>query len=447
MKDFKWMGISTPIFIVMVIVVAIASFTGNTNADGVFTPLLPHTLVGALAFLFVFGAFFGTIGDKIPIWNKYIGGGAILCFVLAAVIATYGLLPEGVITTVTDFYDEWDFLSLFISVLITGSILGVERKLLLRSLGGYIPAIIGGVIVAGILGVLAGLLFGISPIESILNYVLPIMGGGTGAGAIPMSQMYERATGNPSANWFAFAISILTIANIFSIIAGALLSALGKKRPELSGGNELVRVSSTELKDASDEAEAEKFKVTTKEYAAALMFSTVMFVLAVTWANKYDPINNVLDLGFSIHHYAYLVIFVAVLNILNVIPIEVKEGCKALSKFFSSYTLWVLMTAVGMTTDVNEIINAITPANLFIALMVVIGAIIGAGGVGQLVGFYPIESAITAGLCMANRGGSGDIAVLGAANRMELISYAQISSRIGGSLILIIASVLFGLFL
>lgn len=45
--------------------------------------------------------------------------------------------------------------------------------------------------------------------------------------------------------------------------------------------------------------------------------------------------------------------------------------------------------------------------------------------------FYPIDTAITAGLCMANRGGSGDIAVLGAAHRLELISYAQLSSRLG----------------
>uniref|UniRef100_UPI0011316409 2-hydroxycarboxylate transporter family protein n=1 Tax=Salmonella enterica TaxID=28901 RepID=UPI0011316409 len=42
------------------------------------------------------------------------------------------------------------------------------------------------------------------------------------------------------------------------------------------------------------------------------------------------------------------------------------------------------------------------------------------------------ESSITAGLCMANRGGSGDLEVLSACNRMNLISYAQISSRLGG---------------
>lgn len=62
---------------------------------------------------------------------------------------------------------------------------------------------------------------------------------------------------------------------------------------------------------------------------------------------------------------------------------------------------------------------------------------------GDQVGFYPIDSAVTAGLCMANRGGNGDVAVLGAAKRMDLMAYAQLSSRLGGGIVLIIASFIF----
>lgn len=66
---------------------------------------------------------------------------------------------------------------------------------------------------------------------------------------------------------------------------------------------------------------------------------------------------------------------------------------------------------------------------------------------GKVVKFYPVESAITAGLCMSNAGGNGDIYVLTSANRMELMPFAQISSRIGGAIVLFTQSVLAGILL
>lgn len=62
---------------------------------------------------------------------------------------------------------------------------------------------------------------------------------------------------------------------------------------------------------------------------------------------------------------------------------------------------------------------------------------------GWIVGFYPVETAVTAGLCMTNMGGAGDLAVFGAAKRMDLICFAQISFRIGAPSYFLIASVVF----
>ena len=104
---------------------------------------------------------------------------------------------------------------------------------------------------------------------------------------------------------------------------------------------------------------------------------------------------------------------------------------------------FTLLFGIGVAfTDFGQVIDAISLIYVLIVCAVVAGAAFGACLVGKLVGFYPIESAITAGLCMANMGGTGDVTVLSAARRVSLMPLAQVSSRLGGALILLVSSVL-----
>lgn len=66
----KIFGIPWMIYTVMLAIVMVC----------IYAEVVPFGLPGALAVLLVLSAILGEVGDRIPIWNEYIGGGAILAF-------------------------------------------------------------------------------------------------------------------------------------------------------------------------------------------------------------------------------------------------------------------------------------------------------------------------------------------------------------------------------
>ena len=184
-------------------------------------------------------------------------------------------------------------------------------------------------------------------------------------------------------------------------------------------------------------------KVTMNDYAGALLLCGTIYAVGRLFSKVLLPTV----FGAQIHTFAYSIIFVVVIAALGIVPANIRVAARNMQSFMVSVVALMTMVGLGFDFDLGELVAACSLSNLVIAAMIVLGAILGSAVVGKMVGFYPIDSAITAGLCMANRGGAGDIAVLGAAQRLDLISYAQLSSRVGGGIVLIIASFFFSFFL
>ena len=398
------------------------------------------SITGTLCSCFALAVVLYELGERLPIWNNYIGGGLLMAFFGVALLKYFGMIPQETIDNINFIIsgDEVNLLELYIVFLIVGSVLALDKDILLKSFAGYIPAILGGLAVSSLFGVLAGLAFGVNPTTAIMKYVLPIMGGGNGAGAVPLSNIYETVTGDPAANFYGFAIIILTIGNIFAIIGSALLNTVGQKFPKMTGDKKtLVRGGENIARDDV------KIKTTTQDMLGAMVIACGCYSVGRIMSKKLLPTIA----GASIHAYAYMIIFVVILAASGLIPVRIRAGAKRIQSFWTGVMGMVIMVGMGADFDIAELFSVMTPGNVIMALAIVIGAIIGAGGIGYLVGFYPVDAALTAGLCMANRGGSGDLACLGAADRMELMAYAQLSSRLGGGIVLIIASFLFSFWL
>jgi len=159
------------------------------------------------------------------------------------------------------------------------------------------------------------------------------------------------------------------------------------------------------------------------------------FILAGIW--------KALVPSITIHAYAWMIITVAICKVTNIVPERIEIACYQWFQFIMKNLTPMLLIGIGICyLDIGTVISSFSVTYLILCAATCIGAFVGAALVGRLVGFYPFEAGVTAGLCMSNMGGTGDVAVLSASNRMELMPFAQISSRLGGAIILLLASLM-----
>jgi CCS family citrate carrier protein len=406
-----------PLFAIALVVMAAA----------IATDTLPTGMIGALLVMMLLGELLGFAGDRLPIIRTYLGGGAILALFGAASMVYFGWLPAAVAEDVASFMKGGGFLDFYIAALITGSILGMDAKVLVKVGSRYALPLFCSVLFAALFAMAVGALLGFSPQDAVVVIAMPIMGGGMGAGAVPMSQIYEQLLGQPASYYISILVPALALGNVFAIIIAGLLNGLGNRYPSLTGNGQMM--------PGVDVSEKEG-PITLQALGIGLV-AALSFFIAGQILGKFVPL----------HPYALMIVLVALLKVSNLVPDSINEAASQWFRFVARNWTFALLFGIGVAfTDLGQVIDAISLTYVLIVFAVVAGAAFGAGLVGKLVGFYPIESAITAGLCMANMGGTGDVAVLSAARRMSLMPFAQISSRLGGALILLISSVVVPLF-
>jgi CCS family citrate carrier protein len=422
-KEIKILGLSLTVYFVLFIVLLVA----------IFLNVLPGGMIGAFIFMMLVGALMDVIGNNTPIVKTFFGGGPIVIIFGSAALVYFKILPESITENVTTFMKGGGFLDFYIAALITGSILGMSKKLLIKAAIRYFPCILGGVVVSLLFVSLGGLLFGQSPLEAIAYIGIPIMGGGMGAGAVPISEVFASGLGVPAESILSKLVPAVALGNAMAIVFGGLLDKLGKVRPELSGNGKLMEIGNDDMIEQETD---EPIKLT--DFGKGIAIACTFFVFG-------KIVGYILKtyIGLDIHAYAWMIISVGIAKAFNILPQNCEKACAKWYKFVATNWTSALLVGIGIAyTDLGQVISAFSLVFLVQVFLVVLGAVVGTAIVGKMVGFYPIEAAITAGLCMANMGGTGDVAVLTAAHRMELMPFAQISSRLGGAFIILFATFL-----
>ncbi|MDR0548987.1 MAG: 2-hydroxycarboxylate transporter family protein [Deltaproteobacteria bacterium] len=427
---FQIYGASWYYFVIFGLVVVIATYLNK----------LPGGMIGAFPLMIVIGAVLGLIGDRTPFINTFLGGGAIVIIFGSAAIATFNLMPDKAVKTMSDFMKGGGFLDFYIASLITGSIMGMNRQLLIRAAFRYLPVILGGVVVALGLGALVGELTGYGAKMAVFFVSIPIMGGGMGAGAVPLAKIFGEGLGKDPASMLSVMVPAVALGNALAIVCGGLLDRLGKIKKSICGDGQLMLLNPEDApKDdqMSDEYKRLRDHYDLEQMGLGLLIATCFFSFGAL-VNYLFP---------AIHGYAWMILSVAIVKVSGLLPQKFEICCYQWFQFVMKNLTGVLLVGIGVAyTNLTEVAAAFSGQYMLLVGVTVFGAIIGAGIVGRFVGFFPIEAAITGGLCMANMGGTGDVAVLSAAKRMELMPFAQISSRIGGAFMLIFSSVILRIF-
>ncbi|MCW9461236.1 2-hydroxycarboxylate transporter family protein [Klebsiella michiganensis] len=379
---------------------------------------LPSDIVVMVATLAFFGFACGEFGKRLPVLGK-LGAAAICATFIPSALLHYGLLPEVVVESTTKFYKSTNILYLYICCIIVGSIMSMNRTTLIQGFLRIFFPMLCGEIVGMVVGVGVGTALGLEPFQVFFFIVLPIMAGGVGEGAIPLSIGYAALMHMDQGVALGRVLPMVMLGSLTAIVISGCLNQLGKRFPHLTGEGQLMP---NRRNETHRETPVEgKMDVTT--LASGALLAVLLYMLGMLGQKT---IGLPAPVGM---------LFLAVLlKLVNGVSPRLQEGSQMVYKFFRTAVTYPILFAVGVAiTPWQELVNAFTVTNLLVIISTVTALVATGFLVGKKIGMYPIDVAIVS-CCQSGQGGTGDVAILTSGNRMNLMPFAQIATRIGGAI-------------
>ncbi|WP_313682099.1 2-hydroxycarboxylate transporter family protein [Pantoea sp.] len=397
---------------------------------------LPSDIVVMVATLAFFGFACGEFGKRLPIVGK-LGAAAICATFIPSAMVYYGLLPDVVVESTTKFYKSTNILYLYICCIIVGSIMSMNRTTLIQGFLRIFFPMLCGEIVGMLVGMGVGLMLGMEPFQIFFFIILPIMAGGVGEGAIPLSIGYATLLHMDQGVALGRVLPMVMLGGLTAIIISGCLNQLGKRYPHLTGEGQLMPNRANRDEKAPAVA-AGKTGLTTDvtTIAAGALLAVLLYMIGML---GHKLIGLPAPVGM---------LFVAVLiKLAHGVSPRLLEGSQVVYKFFQTSVTYPILFAVGVAiTPWEELVHAFTINNLLVIVSTVSALVATGFFVGKKIGMHPIDVAIVS-CCQSGQGGTGDVAILTAGNRMSLMPFAQIATRIGGAINVSVSLLILGNFL
>ena len=383
---------------------------------------LPSDIVVMVATLAFFGFACGEFGKRLPVLGK-LGAAAICATFIPSALVHYGLLPDVVVESTTKFYKSTNILYLYICCIIVGSIMSMNRTTLIQGFLRIFFPMLCGEVVGMLVGVGVGTALGLEPFQVFFFIVLPIMAGGVGEGAIPLSIGYAALMHMDQGVALGRVLPMVMLGSLTAIVISGSLNQLGKRFPHLTGEGQLMpnRSNETHHESVGDESADGKTDVAT--LASGALLAVLLYMLGMLG-------QKIIGLPAPVG-----MLFLAVLlKLANGVSPRLQEGSQVVYKFFRTAVTYPILFAVGVAiTPWQELVNAFTITNLLVIISTVSALVATGFFVGKKIGMHPIDVAIVS-CCQSGQGGTGDVAILTSGNRMNLMPFAQIATRIGGAI-------------
>jgi CCS family citrate carrier protein len=389
---------------------------------------VPADLTTNILTLAVGGFACAEIGRHLP-GLKRIGAAAILATFVPSFLVYAGIIPAPLKESISTFTDQSNFLYLFIGSIIVGSILGMDRHMLIGGFLKILAPIVAGSIAAAAVGIGLGTALGLGAKHTAFMIVVPVLAGGVGEGAIPLSIGYSTLGGGVQGDLLAEILPAVMFGSLAAILLAGGLNLLGRKRPGLTGNGQLQP---GEHDVPLTGSEAPRFTPDLQTVGAAVVLAMTLY-LAGALVQKLTGFPGPVTM-----------LFLAVaIKLARLVSPQLEQGAFRNYQFFAKLVTYPLLFAIGVAkTPWEKLMSAFNAAEIITIAGTVVTLVLTGFFVGRLVNIYPVEAGIVAA-CRASQGGTGDVAILSASDRMSMMPFAQVATRIGGAITVTLALALF----